>query len=159
MTLHWPTLQQRLVELCPTLPGWEDVAVHDGQPRQNKGAKESFSVGWSTYGPQGGTRASGLGDSGSFNEVEETISGVRAYTGTVLCELLVHGGDETLAGAYRQRAFDLLGALEDAIREDETLGVLPFTSTTSLGAEVISGQDRTGASTRLIVSVDFFVRS
>lgn len=159
MTLYWPVLKQRLVQLCPTLPGWDGVVVHNGMPRQDKNAKESFSIGWSSLGPEGGTRGSGQGDSGSFDEVEEPITNSRAYTGDITCELVVWGGDESLAATYEQRAFDLLGALEQAIRDDETLGVLPPTSTTGLGAEVISGQGKTGATTRLIVTIHFFVRS
>lgn len=157
--IYWPVVQQRLVALLPTLPGWTGVVVHDGQPRLNRNAKESISVGWSTFGPQGGTRGSGLGDSGSWSNTEETVQTMRAENGSVLCELVVWGGDEQSSTTYRQRAFDLVDELDQAIRDDETLGVLPRSSTTSLGAEVISGQDKTGASTRLIVSVDYFVRS
>lgn len=156
---YWPVVQQRLVNLLPTLPGWTGVVVHDGQPRRDRNAKESISVGWSTYGPQGGTRGSGLGDSGSFSATEETVTSMWAENGSVLCELVVWGGDESAASTYRARAFDLLDALEESIRTDERLGVLPPSSTTSLGAEVISGQDKSGATTRLIVSVDYFVRS
>jgi len=159
VSFYWPVVKQRLVVLLPTLSGWTGVVVHNGKPRENIGAHEWISVGWSTFGPQGGSRGSGLGDSGSWSHTDEAVTGMRAETGDVLCELVVWGGDESKAPDYEQRAFDLVNALDTSIRADERLGVLPNSSTTSLGAEVISGQDKSGATTRLILTVSYFVRS
>lgn len=157
--IWWREVKQRLVDLLPTLPEFAGVVVHNGRPRQNLGAREWISIGWSSFGPEGGTRGSGLGDSGSFSPVEETVTSLEAEAGVVMCELVVWGGDESLAVDFESRAFDLVSALDRAIRQDKTLGVLPASSTSSVGAEVISGQDKSGAITRLIVSVNYSVRS
>lgn len=157
--IWWREVKQRLVDLLPTVPEFAGVVVHNGRPRKNLGAKEWVSVGWSTYGPEGGARGSGLGDSGSFGPTDETVTAMESESGTVMCELVVWGGDESLAADYETRAFELVSALDRTIRDDKTLGVLPPSSTTSVGAEVISGQDKSGATTRLIVSVNYSVRS
>ena len=155
--IYWPVLRRRLVELLPTLPAFDGVQGYDGRPRQNVGVREWVSVGWSTFGPDGGTRGNGLGDSGSFSPGEETVTGMESENGTVMCEIGVWGGDKNVD--YEARAFELVDAIDAAIRADKTLGVLPESSTTSVGAEVVAGWDSNGKSTRLILSVDYFVRS
>jgi hypothetical protein len=157
--IWWPVVKQRLVVLLPTLEDWEGVVVYNGAAKEDRGVKQWITVGWSQYGPQGGSRGSGFGDSGSWSNVEETISDARSEAGTVLCELVVWGGDESLAATYEARAFALVNSLDAAIRADETLGVLPYTSTTDLGAEVITAQDKAGAQQRLILSVNYTARS
>lgn len=147
--IYWPVVQQRLVALLPTLTGFTDVVVHDGPPLSEQGAESYVTVGWS--------EDSG---SGSFVPTDEAITGMRAETGTVLCEFVIWGGDEDLPG-YRATAFDLVDALEESIRTEggQRLAVLPASSTTSLSADVVSAQDSSGATQRLLVSVNYFVRS
>ena len=162
--IWWPVVKQTLVTLLPTLPEFNGVTIHNGAPRTERGSKEWISVGWSQFGPQGGSRGSGFGDSGSWSNVEETESNARGEAGTVLCELVIWGGDESLVATYEERAFDLVNALDTRFRVDEEngarpLGVLPIGSTTDLAAEVITAQDKSGAQQRLVLSVNYFVRS
>lgn len=144
--IWWPVVQQRLVELLPSLLG-DDVLVYDGPPLSDRGANNYVTVGWSESG-----------DSGSFTPTDEPVTAMRAETGVVVCEFVVWGGDETLP-AYRTTAFEYVDALEQSLRDDERIGVLPPSSTTSLAADVVSAQDSTGATQRLVVSVNYFVRS
>lgn len=145
--IWWPVVQQRLVALLPTLDGWADVVVYDGPPVSETGAQTYVTVGWTS-----------TGESGGWEAPDETTDTMRAELGTVACELIVWGGDEALP-TYRATAFALVDALDVAIRTDETLGVLPVSSTTSLSAEVVSAQDASGATQRLVISVNYFTRS
>ncbi len=157
--IWWPVVQQRLVALLPTLSGFTGVVVHDGEPRVDVDAKKSVSVGWSSMGPLGGSRGSGLGDSGNFSFTPDGVDGMRGENGTVMCEFIVWDGDESAGATCRQQAFDLVNALDVSIRTDQRLGVLPESSTSDLSAEVVTAQDQSGATQRLVVSVSYFVRS
>ena len=153
---YWPVVQQRLVALLPTLTGYADVVIYDGPPLSEAGAKKWVSVGWSSLGPLGGARGNGAGDSGSYEDVDETVDALWAERGNVACEFVVWSGDETALPAHRTACFDLVYQLQRKIRADQSLGI--GLTTSNLSAEVVSAQDSSGAAQRLVVSVNYFVR-
>lgn len=159
--IYWPVVKQALLDLLPTLDGFDEVIIHNGQPMTDKGADRWISVGWSSFGPLGGGRTGGIGDRGSFdNDTDETVDRLWAERGSVACELVVWTGDEEAAASIESDAFTLVGTLQRSIRLDQSLGgALPPLSLTSLSAEVMSAQDQSGATQRLIVSVNYFVRA
>lgn len=147
MSAWWPQVQQRLVELLPTLTGWDDVVVHDGPGLSEVGAKQWVTVGHVRDG-----------DGGSYTLGDGPVTTWREETGSVRGELVVWSGDTVIA-TERATAFALLDELDDAIRADQRLDVLPAGSTSELEVTVVSSQDTTGAAQRLIWSVNYLVRS
>lgn len=148
MTVYWPVVQSRLVQLLPTLPGFTGVVVAHGKPLSDADADKIVAVGYSTA-------ADGAG---SYRHLEGQPDGMRAEQGTVVCEFATRNGDSDAEDASAD-AFTLVAALDTSIRADQKLGVLPVSSTTDLSVDVASAQDTAGAVTRLIVSVNYFARS
>lgn len=159
--IWWPVVKQAVFDLLPTLPGFAGVQVYYGQPLTDKGGPKWVSVGWSSLGPLGGTRGVGGGDLGSFDgDTDETVDRLWAERGSVACEFVVWSGDEEAASTVETDAFALVNTFQRSVRLDPTLGgALPRASRTSLSAEVMSAQDKSGATQRLIVSVNYFIRA
>lgn len=144
MASQWPVVHARLVALLPSLPGWSGVKVFDG-PSVSGGAPTSFvTVGFAELEESAGTFSTERAGNG-FQVIE---------TGSVRCELVSYSGATGLA-PVRAKAFALLDALEQEIRRDQTLGVLPPASTTSLVVDVLPAQSTAGAAQRLAFSVEY----
>lgn len=148
MTVYWPVVQARLVALLPTLPGYTGVVVAQGRPMQDADADRIVSVGYST-------RSDGAG---SYSHVDGQPDGMRGEQGSVVCEFATRNGDSDPDDAADD-AFALVEALDASIRGDQTLGVLPKSSTSNLSVDVAAAQDTAGAVVRLVVSVNYFARS
>lgn len=148
MATQWPRVHARLVALLPTLPGWGGVQVFDGQPVTGDTPLDFATVGHVSDEPSAGTFSHERAGNGF--QVEET--------GAVRCELVSWVGNTDLP-SVRVRAFALIDALEVAIRTDQTLGILPPASTSSLEVDVQPIQSTSGAQQRLAFSVRYFVRT
>lgn len=142
MTAYWPTVRARLVTLLPTLLD-DAVVVFDGPSAgREKGAHQYVTVG-----------ASLESGSGTYEQPDSPISGnVREERGEVVCEFVDWSGD--LDAPTRLLAvFANADLLEHAVRADQTLGVLPAGSTTSLAGDPIV----TPTAARLVVTVAYFI--
>lgn len=142
----WPLVVAALVDLLPTLPGWDDVEVYDGPP-----VTEDAPTAWVTVGFVDDE------DAGSYNEELSPLGNVFTIeSGEVRCSLNVVSGEVSLA-TVRASAFALVDELRESMREDPTLGVLPAGSTTGLEVRVASAQNSQGSGQRLDLNVTYSV--
>ena len=143
MTLYWPVLQARLVALAPTFAS--GYTPFDGFPAgvEEKGAQKTLSIGASKDdGP------------GEFQVDQDPVDTFLEESGSVVLEVINWSGDRNVT-AKRADAFAVVAALEELLRADPRLGVLPPASTTSLSVSPAS----LVKDVRLIVSVSYTVRS
>lgn len=147
MSAAWPVVKRRLVNLMPTLPGWSQVSVYDGPPVTGEVPTAYITVGYVVGEDFGGTyeQSRGVG-----NLLEEL--------GSVRCELVCSTGNVDLA-SVESTSFALVDALEQSIANDQTLGVLHPSSTSSLAVDVQPAQTTAGATQRLTVTLNYFSRS
>jgi len=145
---QWPVVHARLVALLPALAGWSAVQVFDGPPITGDTPNDYATVGYALAEESAGTFSHER--SGGGYQVEET--------GTVRCELVSLSGQTDLTDV-RARAFALMDALEESIRSDQTLGVMPQGSTAALEVDVVPIQTDRGAQQRLPFTVRYFVRT
>lgn len=148
MATQWPLIHARLVELLPTLAGWEDVPAFDGPPITGDTPRDYVTVGYVIAEDSAGT-FSHIRSGGGY-QVEET--------GGIRCELVSTVGETDLA-TVRARAFALLDALEQEIRRDQTLGVLSTEGTSALDVDVVPVQTTSGAQQRLVFTIQYFTRT
>lgn len=141
MSAYWPIVQARLFTLLPTLlPA--DVVVFDGPSAgAEKGARKYVTVGATTEGA-----------GGSYDQPDSTTDTLRTEAGTVVCEFVDWSGDVAIA-TKRDQVFAYANLLEASIRADQTLGVLPKASTTTLTGDLVL----TATAARLVVTVVYFV--
>lgn len=146
MAVAWPGVKVRLVELLPTLPGFEDVFVLDGPFVSGEDPPRWVTVGW-----QDST------EDDSAGSYQQTQTGPGGYlseeTGTVLMEFAAVTGDPEMPSA-----FGLVDALQDSVQADQTLGLLTPGSTVTLVVEVVQEQNASGAAQRLLVGLNYFTR-
>lgn len=146
MSAAWPVVLNRLLVLLPTLPGWSGVEVFDGPPTTGDAPKSFVTVGFVQGEDYGGnydrTR-------GTANLLEEN--------GAIRSEIVCWTGDVDLP-TTRAQAFALADAWEAAVAADQTLGVLPPSSTSSLTVDVAPVQTTSGAEQRLVVTLTYFTR-
>lgn len=141
--IWWPVLQARLVELAPTIAS--GFVLFDGIPAgvEEKGATKTISVGASKDdGP------------GSFDLTDDSTDGMRAENGTVVLELISWAGDRDVP-TRRSEVFAVVDALNEQIRTDQRLGVLPKSSTTTVSVAPVNLTN----AVRLVVTVSYFARS
>lgn len=143
MTVLWPLVQARLVELLPTLDGWADVPVYDGAPDSAEQTDAYCAVGY----------VEDEAGAGSFTQTPSGDGWFDDESGEVRCELFTGNGDGDVAAA-RTAGFDLISALQVSLAADRRLGVLPGTGSSSLGAEVVTGK-QAGAGQFLILTVSY----
>lgn len=148
----WPQIPPVLVELLPTLPGWDEVKVFDGRPVMTSPPPVRCTVGYVE---------DESGSGGDFNQEVGDIDGLYEESGAVRCELvLTEGGSQV--SALRLRAAALVDALDGALRADQTLGGVlddDGAPTVTLGADWLLTQNATGASVRVALSVSYFART
>lgn len=143
MTLWWPVLQARLVALCPTIA--PNFVPFDGIPAglEEKGATKTLSVGASKDdGP------------GEFEITDDPVDTFLQETGTVVLEVITWGGDRDVP-TKRAEAFAVVEALQEQIRTDPRLGVLPEAGSAGVSVTPVN----LTTSVRLVVSVTYLVRS
>lgn len=145
----WLQVVERLVALLPTLPGWDDVAVFDGPPSTQARPKRYAIVGYIDDAD---------GAAGSYSQTASPLGNTLLdEQGSVVVHLVVQVGSVDLP-SVRAAAFALVGALEQALRADRRLGVLPPSATTSLDVSV---QPRTagGTAQSLVLIVNYTART
>ena len=151
MSAAWPLIVDRLLVLLPALPGWADVEVFDGPPVTQDAPADYVTVGFVV----------GRDDAGNYEQTRNGGNGggwqgALEETGTVVSEVVCSSGDTDIA-IVRDRAFALVDAWEAKVSEDERLGILPPSSTSSLSVDV-QPINRGGASQRLTVTLSYFAR-
>lgn len=139
----WPQVNNRLVALLPTLPGWSAVVVYDGPP-----VTEDYAEQYATVGYVQDTVA------GTYRQDRDTVDTLVREVGDVRVHLVVRSGDDDLPG-LRGQAFTLASALDDAMRADGQLGLLPEGSNTSLAVDVLSRQDQDGTAFDLVLTFTY----
>jgi hypothetical protein len=145
----WPLVKRRLVELLPTLDGWDAVEVYDGPPVTSDAPRAYVTVGYVLDEDFGGSYSQTRNGSGWQGGQEES--------GTVRSEVVCSTGEVDIADV-EDRAFALVDAWEAEVGKDERLGVLGPSSTSSLAVDVQPVQTTTGAQQRLIVTLTYFAR-
>lgn len=151
MSAAWPRVVNRLVSHLPTLPGWSQVAVYDGQPVTGDTPTAFVTVGFvASEDFAGSYEQTRNGDGGWQGALQES--------GTVRSELICLTGDVDLPGE-RADAFTLVDAWEAWVSADETLGVLGPSSTSSLAVDVQPQQTTGGSVQRLTVTLSYLARS
>jgi hypothetical protein len=145
MATQWPLVVDRLVALLPTLPHWAVVEVHDGAAYDVK-AVTFATVGHATDGVQ--THA------GSYTKTLSNDGVQYVERGSVACQI-VCTDDISSVTQLRALIFGLLDDLEDAIRQDRTLGVLSQEGTADLSVDVSTMQTIPGATATIAFSIDY----
>lgn len=149
MGTRWEDVHDALAALASGLPGWSGVKVYAGPQVTGEAPADYLTVGY-VMDEVGSGSFTHERFAGSGFDVEET--------GTVRCELVVTSGGTGIT-ALRRRAFTLLEALDEAVRDDQSLGgVLSPGSTATVTVDVISTQTQAGAGVRTPFSVDYFTR-
>ena len=145
MAAQWPLIVARLLVLLPTLPGWSDVAVIDGLPLTADIPTDAVTVGYVTDD-----------NAGAYTTIQDDSGFQWQEMGTVRGELSCVTGDTDLA-SMRTRMFGLIGAFQDSIRADRTLGgVLSPTGTVDLQVDVRSVQDVSGTEQSAVFTLTYF---
>ena len=151
MAALWPLLQTRLFNLLPTLPGYAGVAVYDGPPVADDGAKFYVTVGHIDDG-------TGLdGSAGSYQTTPGQVDGLIDESGSLDLEFVVWTGDVDLP-TVRTACYALVDTLEATIRADQTLGLFLPGAVTQMTVNVIPQQAPSGSEQRLIVTVTYTAR-
>lgn len=145
---RWPDIYAALLALLPTLPALAGVEVYDGQPVTNDVPLDYITVGYADEDTAGGFRQE-LDESG-FGTVE---------TGEVKCHFVAQAGD-TDPTLTRNRAFQMVGALQEALTADRTFGgLLEPTALVNLSADVLGVQNGAGSAQSLVVTVTYWVQT
>lgn len=146
MATQWPVVHARLVSLLRLL--WSDVSVYGEPPVTGDNPRIYCTVG----------SVAGEDDGGGYTTTKAGSGWQVEETGRVRCELTSVTGGADLA-SVRAVAFGRMDLLDEAIRDDQTLGVLPQGSTTELDVSVVSVQSNDGAVQRLQFVINYFVRT
>jgi hypothetical protein len=147
----WPLVKRRLVELLPTLDGWDGVEVYDGPPVTSDAPTDYVTVGYVLDEDFGGSYEQTRNGDGGW-------SGALDETGTLRSEIVCTSGDPDIADV-EARAFALVDTWEAEVSRDETLGVLGASSTSSLAVDVQPINQTSGAVQRLTVTLTYLARS
>lgn len=145
VSVQWPLIVARLLDLLPTLDGWSAVQVFDGaayDPSSNVFA----TVAHGTDGLQ--TQA------GQFSSQQTPDGYRREETGTVVCQVC-SSDDSQVVQPQRLALCGLLGAFEDAIRADRRVGVLSPEGTSWVSADVTSSQSIPGADVTILFTFHY----
>lgn len=145
MAAQWPLVVERLVALLPTLAGWDQVTVFDGQPVTAATPTMYATVGYVPGSEHAGTYSTTQSPDG-FQYME---------TGQVISQLVCATGSVDLPG-LRSQAFALLDQLDSAIRADRRLGVLSQEGTTDLTVDPLPASNQRGTALALVFTLTYF---
>lgn len=144
MATQWPLVAQHLVDLLPSLPGWDQVSVFDGPPITGDDPSNYCTVGY-VEDDQAGT----------YTQVQDPDGFSRQEAGDVRSQLVCRTGDDDLTG-MRTLLFGLLDALDDHIRSDRRLdNVLSPQGTSELVVDVLSVQTETGTAQTAVIALHY----
>lgn len=150
-----------LLALCngQAIPGGilENVDVYDGPPTQDPSAEMQLYIGHDESRSDSADIYAAEG-----TQVPMTMGGARQETFAILCAAVARSGD-TLVKTQRDRAFSIMGAVEDLIRlnvanADITLGGSVLTSNISGDIRLQQLQTVNGAYAKLAFYVQCLVR-
>lgn len=144
MATQWPLVAQRLVDLLPTLPGWDQVSVFDGPPITGDDPANYCTVGY-VEDDQAGT----------YTTVQDPDGFQRQESGEVRSQLVCRTGEDNLSG-MRALLFGLIDALDAAIRDDRRLGVLSPQGTSDLVVDVLSVQNEAGTAQAVVIALQYY---
>jgi hypothetical protein len=141
---RWPDVYGGLLAVLPTLPAFAGVPVYDGQPITQDAPLAWVSVGYV------------IDDSaGQFAQVRDASDFATIETGDIKCHLAAVDGGTDLT-VTRTRAFALLGAWQDAMQNDKTLGgAVSDMQEISLSTAVLDPENQQGSATSLLVTVTY----
>lgn len=142
----WPQVLARLVAHLPTLPGWQNVAVYDGQPVTGDNPGTFVTVGF----------VEGEDFAGSYEQTRPTAWDVEE-AGTIRSRLIATAGDVDIA-ARRAQVFALADEWEKWVTANPTLGVLNPSSSADLAVDVEPVQNSAGSAVALIVTLTYLAR-
>ncbi|MGW0805950.1 hypothetical protein [Nonomuraea sp. NPDC002799] len=141
-TSRVPAAIDNLMALLAAAPALAGVKVIDGPLVTNDPLKEAVYVGYDGA-------ADGEGQAVEFTQTWAAI-GQRAKgeTFTLTCAVAVWRGG-TKVRPVRVRAFELLAAVEDAVREDPSLGLPPPTVVAFASGSLMQSQRNSGMECRI----------
>lgn len=140
-----PEVVDRLVVLLPSLAGWAQATVYDGQPVTGDAPTSFVTVGY----------VEGEAVGGSFEPVE-TFGDLVEETGSVRSEIVCMTGAVDMP-AMRAQAFGLFNAWLAEVRRDPTLG-LASVSSAALSGDLLPVQNTAGSAVRLAVTLTYTAR-
>lgn len=144
MSAQWPVVIQRLVDLLPTLPGWDTCTVYDGPP-PTANPKTYATVGYQPDSEHAGTYSSSQAPDG-YQRVE---------VGSVIGQLVCETGSVDVP-LMRGRAFVLMDAFDAYIRANRTLGgTLSPEGTVDLTVDPLPVANKNGTAFALNFSVEY----
>lgn len=145
----WPKIPPAILALAPTITGWADVTVYNGEPVPRPSDGRYFIVGLVTDETSAGT----------FNQEPGTVDGLRDESGEVRCELAIGVGESDVLDVVLSDAYVLLNALDAALRADETLGgVLTGASFVTLAGDFVPIKSN-GTAVRVPLSIQYFAQT
>lgn len=142
--MMWPQVVDWLVTTSPTVPGWGAVEVFDGPRITGDEPLQEFTVG---HVPN----SAGDVEAGTFAQQRDTDGFLTVENGDVRCALTCRTGTTADMPAQRVQAFDLVDALAQVIRADQTLGGLLSANGTVDLAGVVESTSIPDATTQTVV--------
>lgn len=146
MAAQYPLVRARLVALLPTLAGWSGVAVYDGQANTSDTPLTFAEVGFVDGTDEGGASSMLALDGFRYVESGEVNLTLTCITGD---------SDDAAGAAVLAQAFALFDALDNYVRTDRRLGVLPGDGTVSLSYRVAPTANVNGRRAALAITVSY----
>lgn len=144
--IQWPRVTAKLLAVLPTLDGWDAVEVIDGPPPGGGPASAIYATVGSVSDDNVGT----------FSTTQVNDGFQRGETGIVVSRLVCASGGNSLS-PLRDRAFGLIDALDEWVRDNRTLGgVLSPEGTSDMTADVESIGNKNGIAVSLIFTLSYF---
>lgn len=144
-TSRAPAVLDALVALCGSAAGLDGVTIHDGPQVTSAPLKEVITIGWD-------------GDEDNDEAVQSQQAwaaiGQKAKDETlqIPCAAIAWRGDTNIK-AVRDRAYELLGEVEDALRADPSLGFPPPTIVAMTTGNAYQRQTDKGAQCRVMFTI------
>lgn len=144
-TSRAPAIIDALVALCEAAPGLTEVTIHDGPQPTSDPLKAVVTIGWD-------------GDEDNDQAVDASQEwaglGAKAKDESLLvtCAALAWHG-ETTTKPVRDRAYELVAVVEDALRADPSLGFPPPTVVALSTGNAYQRQLQSGAQCRVVFTI------
>ncbi|MFI6296707.1 hypothetical protein ACIBEJ_34315 [Nonomuraea sp. NPDC050790] len=149
-TSRAPAVIDALVALCRAAPALDGVAVHDGPHVTSSPLKAVVCIGWD-----------GDEDNDAAVEAQQEWASIgqkaKNETLQVTCAAVAWNGG-TVTKTARDRAYALVGAVEDALRSDPALGFPPPTIVAMTTGNAFQRQDAGGVQCRVVFTVAVHTR-